>query len=220
MIIPCRELIPQIANNTMGQQRKKEMRREMRLMLANLDKRWAEVAYNELCAQLVTLVTVQLSVPVQHILCWVPCFPGEVDLAPFITEMLKSERKVYLPRVEQYEGRMSFVQIGEDWGAKLVPGAKGILEPPLGSGEIFKPEYSEDVAVMVPGLAYDRSGKRLGRGGGYYDRLLSIPEMREASKIGICWSMQVVHDTPTDAHDVPMDWICHERGALKVERDL
>ena len=90
MIIPCRELIPQIANNTMGQQRKKEMRREMRLMLANLDKRWAEVAYNELCAQLVTLVTGQLSVPVQHILCWVPCFPGEVDLAPFITEMLKS----------------------------------------------------------------------------------------------------------------------------------
>ena len=200
----------------MKQHQKKEMRHEMRLMLANLDARWEAAAHREICAQLEALFVGQLPVSIEHILCWVPCFPGEVDLALFIAEMLRKGRKVYLPRVTEEAGHMEFIRIGDEWGAQLTPGRKGILEPRAESGEVFSSQFADTVAVLVPGLAFDQRGGRLGRGGGFYDRFLARPEVRGAVKIGVCWSMQLVHDTPTDHHDVAMDWICHERESLHV----
>jgi len=200
----------------MKQHQKKEMRHEMRLMLANLDARWEAAAHREICAQLEALFGAQLPVSIEHILCWVPCFPGEVDLAGFIAERLKAGSRVYLPRVLE-AGRMEFISIGEEWGSQLTPGHRGILEPREGSGELFRPQVPDSVAVLVPGLAFDQHGGRLGRGGGFYDRFLAQPELQGATKVGVCWSMQVIHDTPTDTHDVAMDWICHERGSLRVE---
>jgi len=200
----------------MGQQRKNEMRREMRVVLANLDKRWEAAAHREICQELGALFGAQLPVSIEHILCWVPCFPGEVDLAGFIAERLKAGSRVYLPRVLE-AGRMEFISIGEEWGSQLTPGHRGILEPREGSGEVFRAQIPESVAVLVPGLAFDQHGGRLGRGGGFYDRFLAQPGLQGATKVGVCWSMQVIHDTPTDTHDVAMDWICHERGSLRVE---
>ena len=56
-----------------------------------------------------------------------------------------------------------------------------------------------------PAWAFDRQGNRLGRGKGYYDRLL--PHLPTAYKIGICFPYQLVNDIPTDAHDIRMDEI-------------
>jgi 5-formyltetrahydrofolate cyclo-ligase len=200
----------------MKQQRKKEMRHDMRVVLANLDKRWETAAHREVCAELVGIFQSQLPVSIEHVLGWVPYFPGEVDLAAFIAEQLKDGRKVYLPRVLD-AGEMEFIRISEEWGSELTPGHRGILEPREGSGEVFRPDTPDTVAVLVPGLAFDKSGSRLGRGGGFYDRFLSRADLQGATKIGVCWSMQLVHDTPTDHHDVAMDWLCHERGSLRIE---
>lgn len=80
----------------------------------------------------------------------------------------------------------------------LTAGAYGILEP---TGEPFTDYDSIDLAV-IPGVAFDTAGRRLGRGKGYYDRLLPyIP----ATKIGVCFPFQLVEEVPSEPFDIRMD---------------
>lgn len=83
----------------------------------------------------------------------------------------------------------------------------GVPEPrsgtPIDPGELR--------AVLVPGLGFDRSGARLGRGAGFYDRYL--PGIRpETLVIGVCFEVQVVEQVPTEAHDRLVDTLVTERG--------
>jgi 5-formyltetrahydrofolate cyclo-ligase len=77
-------------------------------------------------------------------------------------------------------------------------GAYGILEP---TGPLFTDYDSIDLAV-VPGVAFTRDGVRLGRGKGYYDRLL--PRIK-SPKVGICFPFQILESIPTEPFDVKMD---------------
>ena len=86
-------------------------------------------------------------------------------------------------------------------GDQLHPGAHGILEPAAGSPEV---PLSEIDAFVCPGLAFARNGGRLGRGRGFYDRLLAQARP-DALKVGVCFPFQVVPDTYPEAHDVKMD---------------
>jgi 5-formyltetrahydrofolate cyclo-ligase len=204
----------------MVQQSKKDLRREMKLMLANLDARWIAKAHSEVCSRVADLVN---SLPIlqsepRSILAWTPCFPGEVDLSGFIGRMLK-DSLVYLPRVDS-AGSMQFVRIESDWAARLVAGPRGVLQPEDGYGHPFSALTANDVIVVMPGLAFDQSGRRLGRGGGYYDRFLAQQGLENSVKIGVCWSMQLVQAVPTDLHDVRTDWVCYERGVVKTESDI
>ena len=81
----------------------------------------------------------------------------------------------------------------------LKKGAYGIEEP---VGEPFTDYASIDLAI-IPGVAFDVHGNRLGRGKGYYDRLL--PRLPHIYKIGICFPFQLLEEVPTEALDVRMD---------------
>ena len=81
----------------------------------------------------------------------------------------------------------------------LAIGAYGIEEP---TGEFFT-DYSAIDLIVVPGVAFDRKGNRLGRGKGYYDRLL--PQIPSAYKAGICFSFQIVEEIPAEPFDICMD---------------
>lgn len=81
----------------------------------------------------------------------------------------------------------------------LQMGAYNILEP---VGECFNDFETIDL-VVVPGVAFDKYGYRLGRGKGYYDRLL--PKLTNAYKLGICFPYQYVEEVPTDEHDIRMN---------------
>ena len=81
----------------------------------------------------------------------------------------------------------------------LAQGAYKIMEP---TGEVFDNYTDIDLAV-IPGVAFDKDGNRMGRGKGYYDRLL--PKLGNTYKIGICLPFQLVEKIPTDEHDVRMD---------------
>ena len=81
----------------------------------------------------------------------------------------------------------------------LATGCYGIKEP---TGKVFTDFAKIDVAI-IPGVAFDRQGHRLGRGKGYYDRLLSV--MPQVYKIGLCFDFQVVDNVPVDSHDIRMD---------------
>jgi 5-formyltetrahydrofolate cyclo-ligase len=199
----------------MIQQSKKDMRREMRLVLANLDKRWEIVGHAKVCEHLASLVSSASAEPITDVFAWIPCFPGEVDLAGFVAEMLKAERRVYLPRVNG-GGIMNFVQIDGNWAQGLERQSSGFVQPSESYGDLLNPSLVRTPLVVAPGLAFDSRGRRLGRGGGYYDRFLSSEIMSNAIKVGVCWSMQLVTEVPVDGHDMVMDWVCHERGLVQI----
>ncbi len=97
--------------------------------------------------------------------------------------------------------------------AEAQPGHWGICEPRQ-LGEPMSPNTLD--VVVVPGIAFDSAGNRLGYGGGYYDRfLLDIPR---AWKIGVCYDMQLVDSLPRASHDIPVDVIITERQYLGLRK--
>lgn len=83
---------------------------------------------------------------------------------------------------------------------------KGKYLIPEPTGQIFNDYKNIDLAI-IPGMAFDSHGHRLGRGKGYYDRLLSHPEFRNICKVGVCFDFQYFDTIPAEPHDVLMDKI-------------
>jgi 5-formyltetrahydrofolate cyclo-ligase len=121
---------------------------------------------------------------------------GEIDLSKSM--QLHPDLRWVFPKVRGHE--LTF-----HTGENLQPGAFGILEPVAGSAEVAIPEID---AFICPGLAFDPQGGRLGRGRGFYDRMLSNARPG-ASKIGICFPCQIVPDTFPGPHDFPMDVVLY-----------
>lgn len=96
------------------------------------------------------------------------------------------------------------VVVGDDlelhiFDGSTAEGAFHIQEP---TGQLFTDYPSIDLAI-IPGMAFDREGHRLGRGKGYYDRLL--PRLTHAYRLGICFPFQLLDSVPTEEHDIKMD---------------
>lgn len=121
---------------------------------------------------------------------------SEVRTHELIAALLEQGKAVAVPRVLPEPGAMQPVLIHalDDFA----PGRFGIPEPT--THEPF--EETPDVTI-VPGLAFTRTGERLGQGGGYYDRYLA--QHPATYKIGLCFNEQVVDTLPGDEHDILMD---------------
>ncbi len=127
--------------------------------------------------------------------------PDEVDIRPLIADAYSRGCTVLLPAVI---GRDVELRI---YGGihSLRPGAYGIMEP---TGPLFPPaQYGSIDLALVPGMAFTAEGHRLGRGKGYYDRLL--PLLPNAWRMGICFPFQLLPAIPTEPHDVCMHQICN-----------
>lgn len=122
--------------------------------------------------------------------------PDEVDVRSLISEAHERGARVLLPVVVGDELELRLYE-GE---TSLREGAFGIKEP---TGDLFPlGQYDEIELAVVPGMAFDRDGHRLGRGKGYYDRLL--PKLSKARLRGICFPFQMLDEVPTDVHDIAM----------------
>lgn len=128
----------------------------------------------------------------------------EVDIRPLTEQLVGQGRTVVLPKVTGDETMELRCYTGP---GDLKEGAFHIMEP---TGELFT-DYDRIDAVLVPGMAFDAAGHRLGRGKGYYDRFLSELKgsiLRTALPpriIGVCFPFQRVAKVPTEEHDVMMD---------------
>lgn len=111
-----------------------------------------------------------------------------------------------LPRITTLEPRLE-CRAFSDRRADLIPGAFGIDEPDPGRCPLIP--FAELDLVIVPGLAFTPAGERLGRGGGFYDRLLSHPDVC-ARRIGVCFDCQVVDSLPVESHDEGVDVVVTE----------
>jgi 5-formyltetrahydrofolate cyclo-ligase len=97
-------------------------------------------------------------------------------------------------------------------GDEIQVGAYGIAEP-LSTAPTIPPSAVD--LILVPAVACDRRGYRLGYGGGYYDRLLSSPEWRSKPTIGIVFEFAYLPQLPTDPWDIPLHGVCTEEGLEK-----
>lgn len=122
----------------------------------------------------------------------------EVDTHGLIDDLLADSKTVYLPRVVSDSEMVLCRYTGAD---SLQLGAYGIMEP---VGAVMPPDAAIDV-VLVPGMAFDAAGHRLGRGKGYYDRFLSALLIPRPLLLGVCFDFQKVDVVPTEACDVSVD---------------
>jgi 5-formyltetrahydrofolate cyclo-ligase len=130
-------------------------------------------------------------------------FGSEVDTGPIIEQLARDGRRVALPRVEGG----NIVPVEHRPGDPTKPSSFGALEP--SQGERVRPEEID--VVIVPGLAFDRSGHRVGYGRGFYDRFLGALRP-DALAVGICFSVQLVDEVPHGRGDRPVDLVVTEHG--------
>ena len=137
----------------------------------------------------------------------------EIDAMPLLARLAGTGFACCLPAVVGKKKALQF----RVWtpGAALSRGPFRIPEP------VESAVPAEPTHLLVPLLAYDRDGYRLGYGGGYYDRSLrALRRLRPVVAIGMAYTGQLVPDLPRAPHDEPLDWIVTERGAMPIPRPV
>lgn len=129
----------------------------------------------------------------RHILLFHP-LPDEIDIFSAVKD---TDKQLLLPQVTGETTMVLHSYEGED---SLKKGAFGIMEP---TGNTFYDYHEIDLAI-IPGVAFDSEGHRLGRGKGYYDRFLPLLSPH-CHKMGVCFSYQLFPSIPHDSHDIMMD---------------
>lgn len=136
----------------------------------------------------------------------------EVQTRGVIDDARAAGKAVMVPALDRAAGLYRW--------AWLRPGA-ALAEGPLHVAEPAEPDWvagERADLVLVPGVAFDRAGGRLGRGGGWYDRLLVASPMAGAWRIGVAFEFQVLDRVPMEPHDARMDEVVTESGASPAGR--
>ncbi len=137
------------------------------------------------------------------VLCYYPV-KDEPNILHLVKYALEEGKRIAFPVSHVEEKRLSFHEVTDI--SQLTVGAYGIPEPPKSAPEIS--DFSNSFCI-VPALAFDKNGKRLGYGGGYYDRFLS--EFNGIAA-GLTYSYFFVESVPTEEHDASLDIIITEKG--------
>lgn len=136
-------------------------------------------------------------------------FGAELPTDPVMGWILGSGRRLLMPYVDGEALRAAEVRTVED----LAPGYRGIREPV----ERVAVDPTEADLVLVPGVAFDAAGRRLGYGGGFYDAFLAGVD-RSVPRAGLCFDLQVVDEVPAGDDDEPVDVIVTDERVIRAEK--
>ncbi|MCF6095243.1 5-formyltetrahydrofolate cyclo-ligase [Microaerobacter geothermalis] len=134
-------------------------------------------------------------------------FGTEVNMIPLIEEGWDQGKKIILPKTEN-KNKEIVPYVVEKWN-QLKRGSFGILEPIPEQCERVK-KLEEIPLIIVPGVAFDLDGGRIGYGAGYYDRFFH-KLTHNPLKVAVSFQCQVVEKVPTDIYDVKVDWLVTEK---------
>jgi 5-formyltetrahydrofolate cyclo-ligase len=142
--------------------------------------------------------------------CYLP-MRSEVDTRPLIADALARGKRVAVPIVVPKAAELAHAWLDSLAADALAPGAFGTFNP-----RDLRPAAPGDwELVIVPLLAFDRRGYRLGYGKGYYDRLLAASPV---TSIGVAFATQEIDLLPAEAHDIALDCIVTEREVIRPRR--
>ena len=181
----------------LGMRTKSETRRRIRALRRSLQPHQLEAASLAVVERVLGLPCFAMGESIMAYLS----LPTELSVDLLVRHCLRSRKQVSVPVTLLAEGRLEVVRVyGLDIG--LVLGPMGIREPARHAGDIVEPSCID--IMVVPGVAFDEFGGRLGYGGGFYDRLW--PKVRkDAVLVGVALEEQVVPELPMEAHDMRMD---------------
>ena len=137
--------------------------------------------------------------------------PAELDPSPAIDILRARGARIAYTRIEA-PGVLCLHEVDSE--VELIPGPLGIRQPSTDSPRVAH----EDIdAVIVPGVAYDVAGRRLGYGGGYFDRLL--PLLRpDCARVGVAFDEQILESIPAEEHDAEVDIVVTPRRTIRPSR--
>lgn len=135
--------------------------------------------------------------------------PDEPRMIKIIEHAWQEGKTVCIPHMRQQFGVMDAAIIDNMNG--LVRGRFNLLVPDPTRLKLIDPELID--LIVVPGVAYDGAGNRLGMGAGYYDRF--IPQAIKAVLIGAIWSSQMVDCVPSNQYDKPVHYLLREDGIIQ-----
>lgn len=138
---------------------------------------------------------------------------SEVETRGLLRSLIELKGAVALPRLDAETGLLEHYFVEDPELGGLVPGPYGIFEPPARAG-LRKLGAERVELALMPGLAFDRTGGRLGMGAGHYDRFLA--RSRPALLCGLAFSCQLMERIPMEAHDVRVDAIATELELVRV----
>ncbi|HPA16734.1 MAG TPA: 5-formyltetrahydrofolate cyclo-ligase [Verrucomicrobiae bacterium] len=141
--------------------------------------------------------------------------PGEIDTTPLIGALLKVGRRVALPRIAAASKTLGAYWIREL--GDLSVNRWGIPEPEPNPEAWVEP--TRLAAIVVPGLAFDARGARLGRAGGYYDRFLRAAG-RGPLRVGFFYAIQEVPVVPQEEWDEALDFVATDSGVIRCGRGI
>ena len=128
----------------------------------------------------------------------------EISTYPLLEGILKSGKELYLPKTEKNQPLIHFHAVTDL--NTLVMGSFDIKEP--AGGPIIQPSKID--LLLVPGLAFDNRGHRLGYGKGYYDRFIKILDPK-CYKLGIAYYFQIINKIPDAEHDIPVNAVLTDK---------
>lgn len=138
---------------------------------------------------------------------YVATFAYEPDIGAILEHFQQTNRPVFIPRFDGKSGEYRMAEHRRE--DRLDCGRYGIGEPradsPLADEQLVA---AASTVWCIPGMAFDRLGNRLGRGGGFYDRLL---QNRRGTRIGVTFSSRLVDTMPVEEHDIIMDAVVTEQ---------
>ena len=182
-----------------GTDPKRDLRKIMKARRREVPSEERSAYSAALCGNLLEREDVQRAIGAKGVFAVYLASKEEIDLSPLVERLWAADCRVVVPAWRDDTYRL----VAYSPKTELAAGPMGILEPaPGGEGLISVAEG--DVSVwIVPGLAFSRSGARLGYGGGWYDRFLSKANPSSIS-LGVAYPFQIVADLPLEPHDIPL----------------
>ncbi len=129
----------------------------------------------------------------------------EVDTRELVKDSLEQGKTIYVPKVIKDHLVICHIKDFHE----LKPGSFGVLEP----CEVLNPIHPGDAdLILVPGIAFDQKGHRIGFGKGFYDSLLKLTK---GFKVGLAFHEQILDEIPREAHDIPLDLIITDQTLIR-----
>lgn len=139
-------------------------------------------------------------------------YNSEIDTKNIIMKALEDKKNIYVPRTNYKTKIMEAVKILSL--ESLIEDKYGILEP----AEDKSPEDPNKFdLIIMPGVAFDKYGGRMGYGAGYYDRYLEKIS-KPLNKVALAYDFQVINKVPIDIHDIPIEYIITEREDINCKK--